>query len=98
MQKLGSTAEKGFWKDEPYPALSDTLYYEGQKALLSQHTIIDEREKVSVFRFWNQTFTNTELGKIVSSIGFSAVEYFERIIPGCEMCRSEDVTFCLAGK
>lgn len=92
------SADKGFWRDRPYLALTETFYYADQKALLSQHSIIDESENVSVYRFWNHTFTHKELREIVSANGFPAVACYDRVIPDCEMYRSEDVTFCIARK
>jgi SAM-dependent methyltransferase len=92
------SAEKGFWRGEPYLALTESFYYEEQRVTLSQHVVIDESEKVEVYRFWIHTFSQAELEELLSEKGFRTAECYDRIIPGCDMYRSEDVTFCIASK
>lgn len=91
-------ATKGFWKDEPYLALTESFYYSEQHVSLIQHSIIDESENVDIYRFWNHTFAHDELKEILSENGFATSECYDRIIPGCDMYGSGDVTFCIAEK
>jgi SAM-dependent methyltransferase len=91
-------SEKGFWRNSPYLALSESFYYEKQKVTLSQHTIVDESGDVTVYRFWIHTFSHADLEKILDLQGFRTTECYDHVIPDCDMYRSEDVTFCVAGK
>ncbi len=91
-------AEKGFWRNHPYLALTESFYYEKQKVTLSQHIIIDEDGETEVYRFWIHTFSHSDLGEIMSSAGFNTVECYDNIIPDSEMCSSKSVTFCVATK
>jgi SAM-dependent methyltransferase len=89
-------AEKGFWRNHPYLALTESLYYEKQKVTLSQHIIIDEDGGTEVYRFWIHTFSHSDLGEIISSADFSTAECYDSIIPDSKMCSSRSVTFCVA--
>jgi 2-polyprenyl-3-methyl-5-hydroxy-6-metoxy-1,4-benzoquinol methylase len=91
-------AEKGFWRGEPYMALTESFYYEEKRVTLTQHVVIDESEEMDVYRFWIHTFSHGELEELLIAQGFQAAECYDRIIPGCDMYRSEDVTFCIASK
>ncbi len=92
------SAEKGFWRGEPYLALTESIYYEEQQVTLSQHVVIDESEEVDVYRFWIHTFSQADLEGLLSSRNFRATECYDRLIPSCDMYRSEDVTFCITIK
>jgi SAM-dependent methyltransferase len=92
------SAKKGFWRGGPYLALTESFYYEEQQVTLSQHVVIDESEEVDVYRFWIHTFSHADLEGLLSSHNFRATKCYDRLIPGCDMYRSEDVTFCIATK
>jgi len=91
-------AEKGFWRNHPYLALTESFYYEKQNVTLNQHIIIDEDGGTEVYRFWIHTFSHIDLSAIISSAGFSTVECFDSVIPDSDMCSSKSVTFCVATK
>jgi 2-polyprenyl-3-methyl-5-hydroxy-6-metoxy-1,4-benzoquinol methylase len=91
-------APQGFWREGPYLALTESFYYEEQQVTLSQHVVIDEREEIEIYRFWIHTFSHADLEELLSAKGFRTTECSDRIIPGCDMYRSEDVTFCIATK
>jgi SAM-dependent methyltransferase len=101
VQEAGSRsweiAEKGFWRSEPYLALTESYYYEDKKVTLTQHIVITENDDAEVYRFWIHTFSHSELEKILLAHDFQTTDCYDRIIPGCDMYRSEDVTFCIAG-
>lgn len=90
--------EQGFWREEQYIALTESFYYEAEKVTLSQHLVIDEGEEAEIYRFWIHTFSHADLEALLSSNGFRTVKCYDRVIPGCNMYRSEDVTFCIASK
>lgn len=90
--------EKGFWRNHPYLALTESFYYEKQNVTLNQHIIIDQDGGAEVYRFWVHTFSHIDLSAIISSAGFSTVECFDSVLPDSDMCRSKSVTFCLATK
>jgi len=89
---------KGFWRNGPYLALSESFYYAEQKVVLSQHTIIEDGGEMEVYRFWNHTMSHADLEKILALQGFRATHCYDRVIPDCDMVRSEAVTFCIAKK
>ena len=91
-------SEKGFWRNNPYLALTESFYYEKEKVSLNQHTIIDETGEVAVYRFWIHTFSHPDLENILELHGFRTSECYDQVIPDCDLYRSEDVTFCVAEK
>ncbi|BHH85685.1 class I SAM-dependent methyltransferase [Desulforhopalus sp. 52FAK] len=90
--------EKGFWRNRPYLALTESFYYEKQNVTLNQHIITDEDGETEVYRFWIHTFSHIDIHEIVTSAGFGTVECFDSVIPDSEMCCSKSVTFCIATK
>ncbi len=97
-RKSWESAEKGFWRGRPYLALTETFNYEEPKVTLTQHVVADEDEGVAIYRFWIHTFSHYDLEQLLDSHGFRGIKCYDRVIPGCEMYRSEDVTFCIASK
>jgi SAM-dependent methyltransferase len=91
-------SEKGFWRDKPYMAVTESFYYEKQKVTLNQHIIIDEDDRLEIYRFWVHTFSHTNLSTIISSAGFSTAECYDNVIPDSDMWNSRSVTFCIATK
>lgn len=96
--KIWDLCEKGFWKNRPYLALSETFHYETEKVILNQHIIIDNSGEIDIYRFWMHTFSHPDLERSLASRKFCAIELYDNILPGCDMYRSEDVTFCIATK
>ena len=96
--KNWESEEKGFWRDKPYLALTESIYYEEQQVTLSQHVIIDGSEEVDIYRFWIHTFSHGGLEGILSSHNFRDTECYDRLIPDCDMYRSKDVSFCISKK
>lgn len=91
-------SEKGFWRDTPYLALTESFYYEKQKVTLNQHTVIDQTRGIEVYRFWMHTFSHADLGAIISSAGFNDIQCYDGVIPDSDICSSNSVTFCVAIK
>lgn len=102
IQEAGSrsweSSSKGFWREGPYLALTESMYYEKQRVTLTQHVVIDESHEVDVYRFWIHTFSHADLENLLSSHNFRTTKCYDRLIPGCDMYRSEDVTFCITTK
>ena len=96
--KVWESAEKGFWRGEPYLALTESMFYEEQQVTLNQHVVIDANEEVDVYRFWIHTFSHADLEGLLASHNFQVTKCYDRLIPGCDMYRSEDVTFCISTK
>jgi len=91
-------AEQGFWRSSPYLVLSETFQYEEEKVLLNQHAVMGEDESVDVYRFWRHTFSHDDIKLLLTERGFHTTSCQDGILPGCDLYRSEDVTFCMALK
>lgn len=93
--KSWEIAEQGFWRSSPYLALSESLLYEEDKVILSQH-IICEDNKTDVYRFWTHFFSHDDLEKILQPYGFSDISYHEDVLPEGDIWNGSNVTFCIA--
>jgi ubiquinone/menaquinone biosynthesis C-methylase UbiE len=88
----------GFWKPEPYLALSESILYEKEKVILYQHLILDEKEELDVYRFWTHFFSHSDLKKILTENGFEKYEFFEDVLLEENLFSGKNVTFTVAGK
>jgi len=88
-------AEKGFWRPDEYLTLSENIYYEKEKVILSQHIVIDAKEETKIYRFWTHLFSNNDLSQILISNNFSEPDLFSNIILDSLSYRSGDITFCI---
>ncbi len=89
-------ADKGFWKSEPYIALSRSFLYEEEKVILYQHIIIDEKNDAKIYRFWTHHFSHNELNRILNSTGFTDLEFNENVLPSGDLWDGDNITFCKA--
>lgn len=96
--KAWEISPRGFWRDKPYLALTESFYYEDEKVLLNQHTIVEDTGRIDVYRFWAHTFSHDDLENILAKNDFGPTSFYENILPGCDLYRSEDVTFCITKK
>ena len=94
--KNWEVAEKGFWRNGPYLALSDSFFYKEQKVILNQHIIVED-ENTSVYRFWTHYFSNDDLIRFLEPFDFTEIRFFENVLPiDDNLWSGENVTFCRA--
>lgn len=96
--KNWEVAEKGFWKSEPYVALSESFIYQKEKVILYQHIIIDEKENVNVYRFWTHFFSHSDLENNLIKNGFTIFSFFNNVLPESDLWNGDNVTFTVATK
>jgi len=85
---------QGFWKNEPYMALSESFLYKKEKVILYQHIVIDEQDNINYYRFWNHFFSNEDVSLILAENGFGKIGFYDNILPSGYGYSSKDVTFC----
>jgi len=95
-QRNWETSDNGFWKNEPYIALSDSFIYIENKVILYQHIVLDEQENISVYRFWTHFFSNQDLTKILHHSGFNNLSFHSDVLPKVNLWNADNVTFCRA--
>lgn len=92
----------GFWRPGPYLHVGETVLYEEEKVILSQHVVMEESDtgaaQFEIYRFWTHYFNSDEIRGMVARAGFVQVEVFENIIPDSTFCEGEDVLFTKAVK
>ncbi len=90
-------SEKGFWRDKPYLALSNSFLYPDAKAILYQHCVI-EADHQEVYRFWTHFFSHEDLKGILARKHFKEIEFFEDVLPESDIWNGQNVTFCVSRK
>lgn len=95
--KSWEISEKGFWRESPYLALSESLLYKKEKVILSQHIIVEEN-KSDVYRFWTHFFSHENLIKILQPFDFTDIGFYEDVLPEGDIWSGRNVTFCIAYK
>ena len=89
---------KGFWKDLPYLALSESFHYQDEKVILFQHIVVDEEGNNKAYRFWTHFFSQTDIKKMLDSHGFTDIKFKEDILPTGDMWNGDNVIFTIASK
>ncbi len=95
--KSWDISENGFWRAHPHLVLADSFYYEAEGVILNQHIVLDDRG-MEVYRFYQHTFSNEDIETLTSDHGFHSTTRVNGLIPGSEIYRAEDVTFCVTRK
>jgi len=90
-------SENGFWRDQPYMALSNSFLYPEEKVVLYQHCVIEEN-RFETYRFWTHFFSNEDLKNILTRNNLGNVEFYENVLPDTDIWNGENVTFCIASK
>lgn len=88
----------GFWKAEPYLALSESFLYPKEKVVLFQHLIINEKQELSTYRFWTHFFSENDMQRILTEKKFRNVEISNDVLPPGDLWNGENVLFCVAQK
>ncbi len=93
--KSWEVVEKGFWRNNPYLALSDSLLYKEEKVILSQYIILEEN-KTDLYRFWTHFFSHKDLIELIIPHGFTDLSFHEDVLPEGDIWNGDNVTFCRA--
>ncbi len=96
--KNWEVAESGFWKPEPYLALSESFLYEKEKVILYQHILINEKAKLDVYRFWTHFFSQKELEILLKKNGFQKNKFYKDVLPEGDLWNGDNVIFTVAVK
>ena len=92
--KNWEASEQGFWRDNPYLALSESYLYEEEKVIVSQHIVADDKN-TSVYRFWTHYFSHKDLMHILEPFDFTDIQFYENVLPAEDnLWSGENVTFC----
>jgi 2-polyprenyl-3-methyl-5-hydroxy-6-metoxy-1,4-benzoquinol methylase len=87
-------ADSGFWRPNPYLAISESIFYEKEKVVLSQHVVAEE-EQVEVYRFWTHFFSHEDISEMLSPHNFTEISFHEDVLPFVDIWNGDNVTFCI---
>ena len=88
----------GFWKDKPYLVLSNSFFYEKEKVTLAQHTVVDGKDNINIYRFWMHYFSHKDLKEMLTKRKFYKLTFSEDVLPKGDIWNGKNVTFCKAVK
>lgn len=89
-------AEKGFWQDEPYLALSRSFLFSDEKVILYQHIVINGKDEMVTYRFWTHHFSLEDLQQIIGSAGLINPEFSKNVLPPGDLWDGKNIIFCIA--
>lgn len=92
--KSWEASESGFWRENPYLAISESMLYEKEKVVLSQH-VVAEDEQTEVYRFWTHFFSHKDISKMLKPHGFINMSFHEDVLPVGDIWNGDNVTFCV---
>jgi len=86
--------ETGFWKNEPYIALTNGYHYPEAKVMASHHIIIGENETIDTYIFWTHYYETKDLVEILEKSGFGEIKCYNNVLPKSnDFWNGENVTF-----
>jgi SAM-dependent methyltransferase len=88
----------GFWSDIPHLELSEGFHYPENKVFLQQHIIIDQKEKIKLYRFWTHYFEDRDISRILSDRGFINVKTYRDVLPSTNIWNGENISFYKSSK
>lgn len=95
--KNWEVAEKGFWREGPHLALSESFLYKEEKVILNQHIVLEEGG-TDVYRFWTHFFSHDDLVGILSPFNLTEIQFYEDVLPEGDLWNGDNVTFCVSLK
>lgn len=96
--KNWEVAKHGFWKPEPYIALSESFLYKNEKVILYQHILMNEENEIDIYRFWTHFFGHIDLEIILQKNGFKDFSFYENVLSKSDLWNGDNVTFTVAKK
>ncbi len=88
--------EQGFWRPDPYLALSESFLYEEEKVILYQHIVIEDSGNVGSYRFWTHFFSYDDLRNIITKHNYKEYSFHNDVLIGDDLWNGDNVTFCVA--
>jgi len=96
--KTWEVSERGFWKESPYLALSESFLYKEEKVILFQHNIVDTEGNIVTYRFWTHFFSQNDVSNMLETHKFIDINFREDILPEGDMWNGDNVIFTMTSK
>jgi ubiquinone/menaquinone biosynthesis C-methylase UbiE len=90
--------QNGFWKNEPYLVLNDGFHYPEAHVFANQHIVIDSKEHITRYIFWNHYYEQSDFVSLMESNGFSDIKVCKNVLPGNTTWDGENISFCVSRK
>lgn len=91
--KQWEMSDGGFWKDEPYLCLSQSLHFPENNATLDQHIVFDENNNYKLYRFWNHYFNQNNIESIFKKSKFKSIKEYTSLLDDIGEYNNEGVSF-----
>lgn len=88
--------ESGFFRPIPYLSLFSRHIYEDAQAYVEQFVVMDEEERIEVYRNWNQCYSPETIKPLMEEAGFGEL-FFAGDVAGKEYSDQTE-TLCVVGR
>ena len=92
-EKAWTVSEGGFWRPHKYLELINGFHYPENHVFLMQHSIMDEKDNLTRYRFWTHYFDKETLIPELTDHGFENIESKTNILPEGNVWNGENITF-----
>ncbi|PLX18654.1 MAG: hypothetical protein C0599_11800 [Salinivirgaceae bacterium] len=96
--KNWEASQGGFWNENPYIALSESFLYAEEKVILYQHLVMDNDEKMDIYRFYTHFFSTADIKNMIENYGFKNISHRDDILPEADLWNGKNVIFTITSK
>lgn len=88
--------ESGFWRPVPYVSLFSRYIYEEANNYVEQFVVMDQEERVEVYRNWNHCYSKRTITPLLEAVGFKEL-FFSADVAG-KGYSDESETLCVVAR
>jgi SAM-dependent methyltransferase/GNAT superfamily N-acetyltransferase len=85
-------AASGFWRPGPYVCLQSQHIYPENDTFMDQYVVMDEQDRIEVYRNWNQCYSRDTIEKFLNDNGFQDMDFFADVSGEADDDMSETLT------
>jgi SAM-dependent methyltransferase len=89
-------SEAGFWRPVPYVALFSRYIYEEVETFVEQFVVMDQEERIEVYRNWNHCYSKQTITPLLESAGFKEL-FFATDVAG-KAYSGDSETLCIVAR
>lgn len=69
----------GFWRPGPYICLHSQHVYPEDDTFMDQYVVMDDQDRIEVYRNWNHCYSRDSIGKLLNDSGFQELNFFSDV-------------------
>lgn len=80
IEKNWKAYDTGFWSDKKHIVLSETFHFSEDKVFLAQYIVVDEANRLEVYRSYDRYYSEEDLSDILNKSGFRKPNFYYDIV------------------